>query len=82
MGYRYSNGEGVPKDLNEAFKYFKLSADQGNSEALKNLGDCYSNGEGVIQDEQEGVRYYELAAEKGNCSALNILRGLISEIRI
>ena len=30
-----------------AFKYYKLSADQGNSNGQNNLGDMYYNGQGT-----------------------------------
>ncbi len=29
----YANGRGVPKDYKEAFKWFKLAADQGHAGA-------------------------------------------------
>ena len=31
LGNLYFYGNGVEKDVNEAFKYYKISADQGNS---------------------------------------------------
>jgi TPR repeat protein len=34
------NGDGVNKDLNEAARYFKLSADQGNVRARAHFNKC------------------------------------------
>ena len=39
--FRYFNGNGVEINMNEAFKYYKLSADQGNSRGQYNLGLMY-----------------------------------------
>ena len=33
----YANGQGVLQDYNEAMKWFKLAADQGNEVAKKNF---------------------------------------------
>ena len=37
MGIMYANGQGVLQDYNEAMKWFKLTADQGNEVAKKNF---------------------------------------------
>lgn len=41
LGYMYMTGNGVDKNLAQAFKYFKLAADQQYSEGLLNLGILY-----------------------------------------
>lgn len=33
----YYKGQGVPKNDGEAFRYYKLAADQGNAKAIKAL---------------------------------------------
>jgi TPR repeat protein len=38
LGLMYENGRGVPKDLDEAEKWYGLAADQGYSSAQYNLG--------------------------------------------
>jgi TPR repeat protein len=44
-GLRLFKGVGVPKDLTEAAKYFKKSADQGNPLGQLRYGMCQMNGE-------------------------------------
>jgi TPR repeat protein len=46
FGERYSNGDGVNKDLSEAVKWYRISAAKGNEKAektLKELGDNVSS---------------------------------------
>ena len=38
LGLMYANGQGVPQDDKEAFKWYRLSAEQGNSTAQIVLG--------------------------------------------
>jgi hypothetical protein len=61
----YRNGEGVEKDVLEAYRWFLLAAKQGGALAQCNLGFCYYLGEGVEKDEVEAVRWFELAAAQG-----------------
>jgi uncharacterized protein len=62
----HDNGQGVPQDYNEAVKWFRLSAEQGDAEAQYNLGWMYYEGQGVPQDYKEAVKWYRLSAEQGN----------------
>ena len=55
----------MPQDDAEAFRFFKLAADQGYTEAENNVGWMYANGHGVEEDEAEGIRWLERAAAKG-----------------
>lgn len=65
LGSLYANGEGgVPKDLQEAVKYYRLAADQGLVEAYEPLAECYDKGEGVPQDKEEAKRLYGLSQKK------------------
>lgn len=48
--------------------YLKL-AEQGDSKAQFNLGNCYCNGQGVQQDYQLAVQWYMKAAEQGDSDA-------------
>ena len=67
----YDLGRGVPQDDQEAVKWFRLSAEQGNAKAQYNLGAMYANGEGVPQDYKEAVKWYRLSAEQGDAKAQN-----------
>ena len=70
LGVCYANGSGIAKDSYEAFKWFKLSAEQGYARGMKNLGTCYVEGLGVEKNEEEGIKLYKLSAEKGDEGAM------------
>ena len=70
MGRRFIYGFGVPKNDMEAFKWFTLSANQGNIVAIRCLGVCYSKGDGVNQNYSEAFKWFLKAAEQGNIDAM------------
>jgi hypothetical protein len=57
VGRYYYNGDGVDVDKEEAFRYYKIAADQGHADAQYNVGSCYVNGDGVHVDKAEAFRY-------------------------
>ena len=69
MGIRFFYGFGVPKDEEEAFRWFSISAEQGVAKAQYNLGLCYYRGYGVSQDYFKAVKWLKKAAEQGNDKA-------------
>jgi hypothetical protein len=67
----------VLQDDVEAARWFRRAAEQGNAEAMTNLGVMCGTGRGVAQDGAEAVRWYRLAvdwwrraAEQGDASAM------------
>ena len=68
MGYCYANGAGTKKDELIAFKYYKLSADQNNTDAQNSLGLCYKHGIGTKKNEQQAYNYFKLAADKNHAN--------------
>ena len=62
-------GNGVPQDYDEAVKWYRKAAEQGNAMAQNNLGDAYENGHGVPQDYDEAVKWYRKAVEQGEALA-------------
>ena len=66
LGYMYYEGQGVPQDYEEAVKWYRLAAEQGDAEAQCGLGEMYYGGEGVPQDYAEAIRLWKLAAEQGD----------------
>ena len=62
----YLFGYGVPRDYSEAVKWFRKAAEQGNVDALNNLGVAYRDGQGVPQDYAEAVKWFLKAAQKGS----------------
>ena len=45
----YYKGEGVAQDYQEAVKWYRLAAEQGDEDAQNNLAVMYQNGTGVAQ---------------------------------
>ena len=58
LGVSYDYGEGVTKDPQEAVKWYRKAAEQGNADAQCNLGYCYEMGYGVAKNSQEAVKWY------------------------
>lgn len=70
---KYSWGEGVPQDYDEAVKWYRKAAVHGDATAQYNLGFFYDQGKGVSQDYAEAVEWYRKAAEQGYAAAQNNL---------
>lgn len=66
LGKMYWQGQGVLKDTDQAVKWFKASAVQGNAEAQFYLGSFYLL---PHKDITEGVKWLRLSAEQGNQDA-------------
>mmetsp|Transcript_3345 Transcript_3345/g.3664 ORF Transcript_3345/g.3664 Transcript_3345/m.3664 type:complete len:959 (-) Transcript_3345:294-3170(-) len=69
LGACYGEGLGVAKDLKEAFKWYKSSAEQGYDAAQAFVGYCYWSGKGVVKESSECVKWYRMAAAQGFASA-------------
>jgi len=63
LGEMYSNGTGVEKDAEEAFKWYKKAADANDPEGKFQIAQMYMEGRGVPQDEVEGAKQMLEAAE-------------------
>lgn len=62
LGKAYASGDGVPEVSDEdALVWCRLSAEQGNAEAMFNLGVAASQGRGVKKDQIQAARWYNLA---------------------
>ncbi len=56
-------------DYQEAVKWYRKAAEQGNASAQNNLGGMYYRGQGVSQNYPEAVKWYRKAAEQGHASS-------------
>jgi len=65
----YHQGHGVAQDFNEAIKWYRLAAAQGESHAQVALGGMYAKGEGVTQDNLRGNMWFSIAAAHGDAGA-------------
>ncbi|MCX6052963.1 MAG: tetratricopeptide repeat protein [Campylobacterales bacterium] len=59
-------GSCVPKNIDEALKWYTLSANQGNASAQYKLGELYYHGTEIKQNLSEAVRWYVASANQGN----------------
>jgi TPR repeat protein len=79
LGKMYILGKGFPLEvtsnpalcLSEARRLFRLSADQGNTEAMIDLGSMYE----TENDYEAAIKLYRTAAEKGNAHGQAVLAG-------
>ena len=64
LGLMHHKGEGVPKDLAEALKWYRKAAEQGDFKAQYALGNMHYYGTGVPKDYATAVKWYRKAAEQ------------------
>lgn len=69
LGNCYASGRGVPRDLNEAARLYRLSAEQGDARAQYQLAQAYRLGSGVELSHEESFRWFSRAAENEHDSA-------------
>jgi len=70
MGTLYLKGAyGVEQNFQQAFRYFKQAADQGNVGGKAYLGFMYAKGYGVKQNNETAIKYLTEAAEEDNAQA-------------
>ena len=65
LGIRYFNGENVPKNEGEAFKWFSRAAEKENGLAQFYLAVCYAEGRGVDKDLSRCAYWRSKAESKG-----------------
>lgn len=73
LGLCYEHGDGIPKDPEEAVRWYHMAAQQGYMVAQFALGICYRMGMGVSQSDQQAVKWYRMAAQQGHSDAQNNL---------
>lgn len=66
LANHYQQGKEIPKDLKQAFTWFKSAADKGISAAQLNVGRMYADGIGVSKNEALARSYFEKAASHGD----------------
>lgn len=66
IGLKYERGEGVAKDLKEAYIYYYRSASQGDPRGMNNLGYAIENGRGVTKNPKKAHKWYVKSASAGD----------------
>ena len=69
----YFEGKGVPQDYEEAEKWYRMAAEQGDAYGQYNLALMYDNGWGVPKDPEKASHWYYEAAKKNSPFAQNNL---------
>lgn len=70
LGFMYANGQGVPKDDQQAVYWYRKAADQGDEFAQFNLGVRYFKGRGVPKDDQQAYFWWLLASVGGDADSV------------
>ena len=79
IGMRYSEGRGVPANLELAVQWFERAAAKGLAPAMYRLGSLYEKGQGVKKDVEKARQFYIAGADKGNAKAIHNLAVLYAE---
>ena len=83
LGAMYNNGEGVPQDYVQAFKWVRVADEQGIAAAQYELGEMYSNEEriGVVKKNYiEAHKWFNLADSRSSSSSYLARDGAIAII--
>ena len=73
IGARFTDGRGVPVDLNAAAGWYQRAADLGHAPSQYRIANFYEKGSGVDRDLDAAKKWYQMAAEQGNASAMHNL---------
>ena len=63
LGFRYSHGVDVGKDLQKGLKWTRKAVEQGDARAMLDLANAYVDGEGVTKDAAKAIALYRKAAK-------------------
>ena len=73
LGSLYLEGQGVPQDLEEGARWFRLAAEQRFAPAQTMMGQLYAGGRGVPRDFVEAAKWFENAARQGDARGQRFL---------
>jgi TPR repeat protein len=65
----YAKGDGIGKDLEQAFHWFSKAAKQGHANAQYILGGAYFYGLGIEKDLEQAFHWFSKAAKQGHATA-------------
>lgn len=64
LGLLYEEGKGIEKNMEEASKWYRRSAEQGNPLSMHSFAlICYAGGEGSEQDKKEAFNWWKKSVE-------------------
>lgn len=65
LGWMYIRGAGVPRNVQETARWFRMAAEQNLVEAQFHLGVMYAMGTGVTKDVVEALKWLRRAGDQG-----------------
>ena len=69
LGTLYAQGQGVPVDMAQAFRWWSLAAEGGDLQAQYNIAGMYREGTGTEPDDAQAFSWMMRAAKAGNVDA-------------
>nr|WP_282571450.1 hypothetical protein [Methylonatrum kenyense] len=69
LAHMYAQGEGVEQNPEQAYNWYRQSAEAGDATAMLETGEAYHDGRGVAADSGKADRWFLRAAENGNSEA-------------
>lgn len=73
LGNHYEMGSGVKKDLAQAIRWYRKSAEQGDVDGQSALANLYFEGPMEVRDLAQGVHWLRKAAEQGGSGSQRLL---------
>jgi localization factor PodJL len=73
IGRRYTDGDGVERDLAIAAKWYEAAARAGSASAQYRFANFLEKGNGIPLDVEKAALWYQRAAEQGNALAMHNL---------
>lgn len=66
---KYRTGNGVRKNSQKSYRFYKKAADKGNADAMVKVAEALEEGRGVNQNFADAIEWYKKAADKGSVPA-------------
>ena len=80
-GRKYAQGDGVKKDLKEAFKWYEKAAKLGDLDAKKTLADCLDRGIGIARDSIKARELFISCGEHGDVESMKRVGMIYDRVR-
>jgi TPR repeat protein len=69
LGLKFTDGDGVEKDLKSAAGWFIMAAEQGDMLAKNNIASMYLEGSGVTMDQRKAVTLFKQGSDANNAES-------------
>jgi TPR repeat protein len=76
IGYAYSKGRGVERNLDSSFEWYMKAAERGEPRSQYMIGRCFKKGRGCEIDLVQAMHWYQKSAAQGNQQAIDAVEHL------